>query len=185
MKVKMNSEKVMSILGCEGEGWSSEDRSKWAEGPWDQEEEDALSWTDPLTGYDCSMKRNHSGAWCGYVAIPEGHPLCGVEYGETYYHEGVPSMGHAELTYSGWSEGGWVFGFDCNHYTDCAPTSTELTELLNGTVALFEGGKEVTSSSVTERYRTTAYVVGKVHEMSATLKRLRGKLLLEREANEC
>jgi hypothetical protein len=78
-----------------------------------------------------------------------------------------------------------VFGFDCNHYSDCAPTSTELTELLNGTVALFEGGKEVTPSWVTDKYRTTDYVVRKVYEMAATLKRLRGKLLLEREANEC
>jgi len=31
----------------------------------------------------CAMRRNHSGAWCGYVGIPKEHPLHGVDYGNS------------------------------------------------------------------------------------------------------
>jgi hypothetical protein len=48
-------------------------------GPWD-DEPDELWWTDEKSGYDCHVCRNHRGALCGYVRIPEGHPLHGVSY---------------------------------------------------------------------------------------------------------
>lgn len=48
-------------------------------GPWD-DEPDELWWNDEKTGLACHICRNHSGALCGYVRIPEGHPLHGVSY---------------------------------------------------------------------------------------------------------
>jgi hypothetical protein len=60
----------------------NEDKSMWPAGAWSNEP-DELSWVDEKTGYACHMRRNHSGAWCGYVEIPQGHPLHGVSYGDT------------------------------------------------------------------------------------------------------
>jgi hypothetical protein len=50
-------------------------------GPWDNEP-DELWWADEKTGYECHLCRNHSGALCGYVRLPEGHPLHGVGYSD-------------------------------------------------------------------------------------------------------
>ena len=50
-------------------------------GPWD-DEPDKVQWVDPTTGLDCLMHRNHMGAWCGYVGVPEGHKFYGVGYSE-------------------------------------------------------------------------------------------------------
>ena len=43
-------------------------------GPWDNEP-DKIQWVDETTGLDCLMVRNWWGSWCGYVGVPEGHPL--------------------------------------------------------------------------------------------------------------
>lgn len=54
--------------------------SEWGPGPWDGEPETDQFWTDPATGYRCAVSRGPSGAWCGYVALPDDHPLHGVSY---------------------------------------------------------------------------------------------------------
>jgi hypothetical protein len=69
--------------------------------------------------------------WCGYVAIPKGHVLDGVEYSDIDLERDP----HGGLTFSrrrgsGWpifsdrpeTEGCWVVGFDCAHYGDVSPT---------------------------------------------------------------
>jgi hypothetical protein len=33
-------------------------------------------------GFDCQIIRHRSGHWCGYVGVPESHPLYGKGYGE-------------------------------------------------------------------------------------------------------
>ena len=65
----------------------------------------------------------------GYVVIPSGHPLNGIDYDEI--HSKIPSLQvHGGLTFSkcvddlDWdvipenSEGGWVVGFDTCHCDD-------------------------------------------------------------------
>jgi hypothetical protein len=59
--------------------WTRIDKSSWPDGPW-QNEPDKAQWIDKATGYDCLIVRNHSGAWCGYVGVPEGHPCHGKGY---------------------------------------------------------------------------------------------------------
>lgn len=44
-------------------------------------EPDKVQWIDPFTGYDCLIVRNPMGALCGYVGVPPGHSLHGVDYG--------------------------------------------------------------------------------------------------------
>lgn len=62
-------------------------------GPWTFEP-DFDSWIDQETGYKCVVYRQgHFGHWCGYVEIPEGHVLHGVEYSQSGIEklEGVKS----------------------------------------------------------------------------------------------
>lgn len=63
-------------------------------------------------GYRCLVKPNGLGYRCGYVMLPEGHPLEGdfdaVE--DAYVHGGV--------TYFKQLDRHWVVGFDCAHIVD-------------------------------------------------------------------
>jgi hypothetical protein len=92
-------------------------------GPWHDEgdHEDFRSPED----VPCIIHRNRVGAWCGYVAVPPGHPWHGANYTE------VPAEVHGGLTYSdgcngeichvpshGESDDVWWLGFDCCHSGD-------------------------------------------------------------------
>lgn len=35
-------------------------------------------------GLDCALRRGPMKHWCGYVAIPKGHPLHGLDYSDTH-----------------------------------------------------------------------------------------------------
>lgn len=63
---------------------------KQTPGPW-QGEPDKELWKDPESGFTCLTWRNHSGVWCGYVELPENHPLYGIEYSDPV----PPSCQHA------------------------------------------------------------------------------------------
>lgn len=95
-----------------------EDRTHWQRGPWDNEP-DRADWTSK-TGFKCAMRRGGSGAWCGYVMIPVGHPWYRKHYDQ------IDVDIHGGLTYSDtgvWEVGGdWFIGFDCAHYNDITPT---------------------------------------------------------------
>lgn len=113
------------------------DKTTWGEGPW-VDEPDKAQWTDPATGLPCLAKRNHAGAWCGYVGVPATHPLHGAHYSEDQF-AGVEV--HGGLTYSGACQEGpepveqrichipddgepddvWWLGFDCAHWQDLQP----------------------------------------------------------------
>lgn len=54
------------------------DKKEWGHGPWENEP-DRLEWEH--AGLPCLMVRQPSlGHWCGYAAVPLGHPFHGVEY---------------------------------------------------------------------------------------------------------
>lgn len=61
--------------------WSHVDKSAWGPGAW-QNEPDKVQWVDAATGLDCLIVRNNGGALCGYVGVPEAHPLHGISYNE-------------------------------------------------------------------------------------------------------
>lgn len=111
-------------------------------GPWDQES-DELDWMDGRTGYHCCVLRvPGSGHLCGYVQVPQGHPLHGVGYGAQITkkqpralfdgwflidddYESVGSLFdvHGGITFDGDltdRDGHW-FGFDCAHSGDLCP----------------------------------------------------------------
>jgi len=107
------------------------DRSAWPSGPWDEELFDWAIWTDTATGFRCAIKRNGSGAWCGYVLTPQDHPVnrrVDDDFGGDLtsgnpvwldVHGGVTFHGRWALTEM--DEAGHAVGFDCNHYMDAAP----------------------------------------------------------------
>lgn len=104
------------------------------DGPW-RDEPDKVQWIDEETDLDCLAKRGPTGAWCGYVGVPPGHPWHGKDYDDLY-----DIQVHGGLTYAnscdeeiedGWGichipEPGrpadvWWLGFDCAHYMDFCP----------------------------------------------------------------
>jgi len=98
----------------------------FGDGPW-QSEPDRMEFES--NGFTCLLLRSELGVWCGYVAIPEGHPWHGRHYDE------VPAEAHGGLTFAeqctgaichvpkpGESENVWWIGFDCGHALDFVPS---------------------------------------------------------------
>jgi hypothetical protein len=110
------------------------DRSAWPPGPWD-DEPDRIEWLDDSTGLHCLMLRSRIGAWCGYVAVPNGHPWHdrGYDDVEADVHGGLTYAEHCRSDILEGEEVGichaaedrrskvrW-FGFDCAHWQDRTP----------------------------------------------------------------
>ena len=55
------------------------DRSGWSAGPWDGEP-DRAEWRTAAGLTALAVRVAHRGAWCGYVAVPSGHPCHGEGY---------------------------------------------------------------------------------------------------------
>ncbi len=56
------------------------DKSKWPQGPWTDEPDEE---TFEHAGLACRIiRRSRSGHLCGYVRVPEAHPLYGKEYSD-------------------------------------------------------------------------------------------------------
>jgi hypothetical protein len=104
------------------------DKSAWGAGPW-QDEPDRLEWRDAATGLVCLITRNpFMGNLCGYVGVPQSHPLAGREYHELeniHAHGGVnyaaPCEGNVCHVPQPGEEDVYWFGFDCAHGYDLAP----------------------------------------------------------------
>lgn len=102
------------------------DKSAWGDGPW-QTEPDRVEFEH--AGLPCLMVRQpRSGHWCGYAAVPPGHPAHGKEY------DSLDVNVHGGLTYGnrcsgqvchvpkpGESDDVFWFGFDCAHSGDISP----------------------------------------------------------------
>lgn len=113
------------------------DKIAWGEGPW-QSEPDKRQWADAATGLPCLIVRGPFGALCGYVGVPQDHPLHGIDYdatGPQYFdvHGGLtfadgcghgddPAQGICHIPGPGEPDTVWWFGFDCAHYHDLAPS---------------------------------------------------------------
>jgi hypothetical protein len=127
------------------------------------------------TGYPLLMVRSDvTGALCGYVGLPPGHPLHGKHYQEV---DGLTV--HWGLTFSdACHEGGhichvpqpgepadvWWLGFDCGHAGDHCPAMRALLRTLPGVGdrPRFPG----------ESYKTLDYVRSEVEGLAKQLKAL-------------
>ena len=101
-------------------GWNLVDKRAWRRGEWDKEP-DFDAWIDPASGYLCQIMRPTSlGHLCGYVTVPETHPIFQREREE--YGSIEVAGAHGGITYDGEDKrGGRVLGFDCGHAWDDSP----------------------------------------------------------------
>ena len=95
------------------------------------EEPDLDLWKDERTGLYCLVMRTTLGALCGYVGLPNEHPLYAVHYLE----ESFPDVNvHGGVTFSDRMtdrENLWWVGFDCSHYGDYVPGMASFMNPLN------------------------------------------------------
>ena len=124
--------------------------------PWETEPDNA-EWEDKVTGYKCRITRHDKFKHlCGYVGIPNNHPLWGKNYND------VDVQVHGGLTFSEADDDDkltWWFGFDCAHAGDISP------ELL---ISLIDIDRYTPDR--TEVYRTWDYVENEVRELVRQLR---------------
>jgi hypothetical protein len=121
-------------------------------------------WADEAFGLKCMMRRNGMKAWCGYVAVPKGHPMFGKDYDDVdvRVHGGLTwGMDHAPGEQpNGW----WWFGFDCSHSGDWSPRDTFFA-FLGYPFGMHDTGEQV--------YRTFDYVRFEVESLAIQLDALK------------
>lgn len=169
--------------GEEGRGMTREeiaaykvDKADWGEGPW-QTEPDRVDFVHE--GLACLALRNpRHGNWCGYAAVPLGHPLYGKDYGEPDVEV------HGGLTYAdrcsgpichvpaaGEPDDVWWFGFDCAHAFDLAPgmeaRERELCKI-TGRLDIMERRLKL-DRALRDVYRDLPYVRHKIERLAEQL----------------
>jgi len=137
---------------------NEEKLAKFGPGEW-MDEPDHVEFRH--AGFVCLIHRNGSGALCGYVGVPPGHPWHGksdsdvhsmcdeinVNGGLTYANECSPPLCH--VPEPGEPEHLWWLGFDCGHCNDVSPSMVKWER---------DRGRERSSSSMGETYKTISYV---------------------------
>jgi hypothetical protein len=93
------------------------------DGPWTSEPDEVQF---EASGYPCLLLRGPMHHWCGYVAVPPGHPAHGRHFNdldELLVHGGVTysEAAHPLISHPGAPEGAWYIGFDCGHAGDLEP----------------------------------------------------------------
>lgn len=119
-------------------------------GPWENEP-DKAQWIDPNTDLDCLIVRARvTGALCGYVGTPPGHPWHervevnaevhgGVTFTDFCMEGAEDGPGVCHIPETGRPANVWWVGFDCAHAWDVSPTlnaqfpDLNLAEALGGT----------------------------------------------------
>lgn len=118
----------------ETRSWQWYDKSKWGEGPW-QQEADKLQWTDLDTGLPCLIVRNRVGSLCGYVGVAKDHRYYEVGYldidqveahgGLTFADKCSEDKEHGVCHQDAGDGPRWWLGFDCSHSGDLSPGMDE------------------------------------------------------------
>lgn len=156
------------------------DRTNWPEGPWNLEPDEARF---VHAGYHCLILRNNLGAWCGYVAVPPGHPWHGQKYDD------VPASVHGGLTFASECHGDichvpapgepddvWWVGFDCGHYNDLMPGMVALEATVLKDIQTF-GAEEGLAARWRGEYRTQDYVTSETQELAIQARAATGAAL--------
>ncbi len=160
----------------EAKEWKTLDRSEWAADPQWDDEPDKVQWPDESTGLPCLAVRNaHSGYWCGYVGVAEGHPSYGVNYDDVYVgvHGGLTfsdkcrpgnteDRGICHIPGPGEPDHVWWLGFDCGHCMDYSPNDLKRAEERGGMWRIDTGSS----------YRTLAYVKEQCRQLAEQLANL-------------
>jgi hypothetical protein len=107
-------------------------------------------------GFKCEVRRHPKlRHLCGYVTVPEGHPMYGKTYDEV--HDMTDIEVHGGLTFS--KDG--QFGFDCAHAFDLVP---HVTEVLNG-----REGVDVEKLQSMDTYRDMGFTIDETYKLARQL----------------
>ena len=134
------------------------DRTGWDHGPWDREP-DAEFWREG-DYYGFALRNPERGTWCGYAAVPPGHPQWGASADATglqgpreYTFAGRASDLPEHFNLGQGAEGYWAFGFHCAYGHDDWP-----------------GVRQFGDFPRLLKYRKLSYVKGLVQETIAQLR---------------
>jgi hypothetical protein len=101
-------------------------KEEFPDGSW-MKEPDSVKWTDEKTGYPCRIMRCKEGILCGYVAVSQNHPCCGIGYHNL--NSDFDFDPHGGFTFSMYQiiedKIIWWVGFDCGHSNDIIPLHTK------------------------------------------------------------
>jgi hypothetical protein len=169
--------------------WTTVDKSEWGDGPWTGEP-DKIQWVDAATGLDCLIHRGPSGALCGYVGVPQGHPAYGVGYDDVRNSDGEYPDVHGGLTYAaacmdtddeshgichvpepGRPHDVWWLGFDCGHFSDLMPGLVARERIMAR--ELETKGIKWPESPYGSTYKTVDYVREEVANLASQLRNAR------------
>lgn len=156
--------------------YTTMDKSDWGDGPW-QNEPDKIQFVDRATGLPCLIVRNHSGALCGYVGVPQGHKAWrlhydddafrrisvhgGLTFADHCHDSGDETRGICHVPAAGDADNVWWLGFDCSHVDDVMPAHRKIFEQIN-----LPGYDKVHKN---DRYRTVNYVKRHIAKLALQL----------------
>lgn len=148
-------------------------KESWGKGPWENEP-DKATWVDKDTGLACMFHRNTLGALCGYVGVPNTHPVYkqhydkvdvdvhgGLTFAGLCSHGEDESYGICHVPEPGQPDDVWWLGFDCAHLYDLSPYMNARPNLV-----------EITNDCT---YRDRAYVEDQIEKLASQLKQMEGK----------
>jgi hypothetical protein len=183
------------------------DKSNWLEGPWKHELDHVVF---EHAGVPCILHRGGGGNWCGYAAVPPGHPYHGLHYDTVYEKEcelGVPDdlrvNVHGGLTYAeacgghichvpkpGEPDNVWWFGFDFGHAYDVSPwishrgAEAEGFEFFKMANALNTAFNESRMKGRGEHYWTQEEAAQETMRLAETLAAIGSRFLLDKAARD-
>lgn len=162
--------------------WTTIDKSDWGDGPW-QDEPDKIQWADEATGLPCLAVRSHTGSWCGYAGVLEGHPWYqvdpfditvsvhgGLNFATHCQENGEESRGICHIPGPGETDKIYWIGFDCGHAWDLKPGSDALLRSIDPT---WEERWEAAGrkyGGFAEVYRDLAYVRAQCRDLAAQIR---------------
>lgn len=121
-------------------------------------------------GLKCAVLLQKTGHRCGYVGVPESHPLYGKDYDD------VNITVHGGLTFSDnysdypieTEEKTWWFGFDCAHCDDAMDFDSVIKEMPENTSYAIASKKIFESNPIPGQILWTKDMVEKECEIVAT-----------------
>jgi hypothetical protein len=121
------------------------------------------------------------GHWCGYIAVPAGHPWYLSERGSDTFRD---VRVHGDITYAdecagvichvprpGEPDSVWWVGFDCGHIWDLSPRMLAVEGMLAGLDDIPEAAREAFRKAwrpigEIHQYKTAGYVRAEVFELA-------------------
>ena len=86
---------------------------------------------ETINGYKCYIRMMDTGHLCGYVVIPKGHVLHGINIVHIELYEDIYDKCdidvHGGLTYLEQEKDEYVVGFDCAHVGDIIPSNLNIS----------------------------------------------------------